>query len=205
MRAVQVPQAGGEFELVERDLPEPGEGEVRVTVQACGVCHSDMFAKEGVMGDATPFPIVPGHEIVGVVDEIGPGVRGEWTAGDRVGIGWFGGACYHCESCRRGDFITCANGRIPGVTFDGGYADAVVVPADALARVPDELSSEEAAPLLCAGVTTYHALRSSVVRPGDRVAVMGIGGLGHLAIQFAARMGCEVVAISRGTAKADLA
>ncbi len=205
MRAVQVPQAGGEFELVERDLPQPGEGEVRVTVQACGVCHSDMFAKEGVMGDATPFPIVPGHEIVGVVDALGENVRGDWKPGDRVGVGWFGGACYHCESCRRGDFITCANGRIPGVTFDGGYADAVVVPADALARVPEELSAEEAAPLLCAGVTTYHALRSSVVRPGDRVAVQGIGGLGHLAIQFAARMGCEVVAISRGTAKADLA
>ncbi|GAA4853992.1 alcohol dehydrogenase [Actinomycetospora corticicola] len=205
MRAVQVPQAGGEFELVERDLPQPGEGEVRVTVQACGVCHSDMFAKEGVMGDATPFPIVPGHEIVGLVDALGENVRGDWKPGDRVGVGWFGGACYHCESCRRGDFITCANGRIPGVTFDGGYADAVVVPADALARVPEELSAEEAAPLLCAGVTTYHALRSSVVRPGDRVAVLGIGGLGHLAIQFAARMGCEVVAISRGTAKADLA
>ncbi|WP_433801186.1 alcohol dehydrogenase [Actinomycetospora sp. CA-084318] len=205
MRAVQVPQAGGDFELVERDLPEPGEGEVRVTVQACGVCHSDMFAKEGVMGDATPFPIVPGHEIVGLVDAVGEHVRGDWKPGDRVGVGWFGGACYHCESCRRGDFITCANGRIPGVTFDGGYADAVVVPADALARVPEELSAEEAAPLLCAGVTTYHALRSSVVRPGDRVAVQGIGGLGHLAIQFAARMGCEVVAISRGTAKADLA
>jgi 2-desacetyl-2-hydroxyethyl bacteriochlorophyllide A dehydrogenase len=205
VRAVQVPQAGGDFELVERDLPEPGEGEVRVTVQACGVCHSDMFAKEGAMGDATPFPIIPGHEIVGLVDALGENVRGDWKPGDRVGVGWFGGACYHCESCRRGDFITCANGRIPGVTFDGGYADAVVVPADALARVPEELSSEEAAPLLCAGVTTYHALRSSVVRPGDRVAVQGIGGLGHLAIQFAARMGCEVVAISRGTAKADLA
>ncbi|MDT7744004.1 MAG: hypothetical protein QOE59_3082, partial [Actinomycetota bacterium] len=129
----------------------------------------------------------------------------EYSPGDRVGVGWFGGACYHCESCRRGDFITCANGRIPGVTFDGGYADALVVPADALARVPDELSAEDAAPLLCAGVTTFHALRSSPARPGDRVAVLGVGGLGHLAIQFAARMGCEVIAISRGTDKADLA
>ena len=205
MRAVQVPQAGGDLELVERDLPVPGAGEVRVRVQACGVCHSDMFAKEGVMGDATPFPIIPGHEIVGLVDEVGPGVLGSWAVGDRVGVGWFGGACYHCDPCRRGDFITCENGRIPGVTFDGGYAEAVVVPADALARVPDELSSEDAAPLLCAGVTTYHALRSSPARPGDRVAVMGIGGLGHLGVQFAARMGFEVVAISRGTDKADLA
>ena len=157
------------------------------------------------MGDATPFPIIPGHEVVGLVDALGPGVTAEFSPGDRVGVGWFGGACYHCESCRRGDFITCANGRIPGVTFDGGYADALVVPADALARVPDELSAEDAAPLLCAGVTTFHALRSSPARPGDRVAVLGIGGLGHLAIQFAARMGCEVVAVSRGTEKADLA
>ena len=205
MRAVQVATPGGSFELVEREVPEPGDGEVRVRVQACGVCHSDMFAKEGVMGDATPFPIVPGHEIVGLVDAVGPGVTGSWSTGDRVGVGWFGGACHHCDPCRRGDFITCENGRIPGVTFDGGYADAVVVPADALARVPEELSAEDAAPLLCAGVTTFHAIRSSGVRPGDRIAVLGIGGLGHLAIQFAARMGCEVVAVSRGTAKADLA
>ena len=205
MRAVQVATAGGPLEMVERDLPEPGRGEVRVSVQACGVCHSDMFAKEGVMGDATPFPIIPGHEVVGLVDALGEGVTGDWHVGDRVGVGWFGGACYHCEPCRRGDFITCENGRIPGITFDGGYADALVVPADALARVPDELSAEDAAPLLCAGVTTFHAIRTSSVRPGDRIAVLGIGGLGHLAIQVAARMGCEVVAISRGTAKADLA
>lgn len=204
MRAVQVTEAGGPLELVERELPEPGAGEVRVRVRACGVCHSDMFAKEGVM-PATPFPIIPGHEIVGVVDTLGEGVLGDWSPGDRVGVGWFGGACHHCESCRRGDFITCANGRIPGVTFDGGYAEAVVVPADALARVPDELSDAEAAPLLCAGVTTYHALRSSPARPGDRVAVQGIGGLGHLGVQFAARMGFEVVAVSRGTGKEDLA
>jgi D-arabinose 1-dehydrogenase-like Zn-dependent alcohol dehydrogenase len=202
---VQVATPGGPFELVERDLPEPGDGEVRVRVQACGVCHSDMFAKEGVMGDATPFPIVPGHEVVGLVDEVGPRVLGSWSPGDRVGVGWFGGACHHCERCRRGDFITCENARIPGVTFDGGYAEAVVVPADALARVPDELSAEDAAPLLCAGVTTFNGLRSSSVRPGDRVAVLGVGGLGHLAIQFAAKMGCEVVAISRGPEKAELA
>lgn len=204
MRAVQIARAGGDLELVERDVPTPGRGEVRVRVEACGVCHSDMFAKEGVM-PATPFPIVPGHEVVGRVDEIGPDVLGDWDVGDRVGVGWFGGACHHCEPCRRGDFITCENGRIPGVTFDGGYADALVVPADALARVPDELSSEEAAPLMCAGVTTYHALRSSPARPGDRVAVQGVGGLGHLGIQFAARMGFEVVAVSRGRDKEDLA
>lgn len=205
MRAVQVAKAGGPLEVVERDLPEPGAGEVRVRVQACGVCHSDMFAKEGLLGDASPFPIIPGHEVVGVVDEVGPGVAGSWSPGDRVGVGWFGGACYHCERCRRGDFITCRNGRIPGITFDGGYAEALVVPADALARVPDELAAEDAAPLLCAGVATFHGRRSSPARPGDRVAVVGVGGLGHLAVQFAAKMGCEVVAIARGPEKADLA
>lgn len=205
MRAVQVSKAGGPLELVERDLPKPGDDEVRVRVQACGVCHSDMFVKEGLMGDATPFPIIPGHEVVGLVDEVGPRVIGSWSPGDRVGVGWFGGGCYHCERCRRGDFITCENARIPGITFDGGYADAMVVPADALARVPDDLPAEDTAPLLCAGVAAFGGLRSSLARPGDRVAVIGIGGLGHLAIQFAAKMGCEVVAISRGPEKAELA
>ncbi len=157
------------------------------------------------MGDATPFPIIPGHEVVGVIDAVGPAVRGSWAPGDRVGVGWFGGACHHCDPCRRGDFITCENGRIPGVTFDGGYAEAMVIPADALARVPDELAAEDAAPLMCAGVTTFHALRSSPARPGDRVAVLGVGGFGHLAVQFAARMGCEVVAIARGPEKEKLA
>ncbi|WP_017974803.1 alcohol dehydrogenase catalytic domain-containing protein [Actinopolyspora halophila] len=204
MRAVQVAEPGGPLELVDREVPEVGAGEVRVRVEACGICHSDMWAKEGVL-PSTPYPIVPGHEIVGTIDEIGTGVRGSWQRGQRVGVGWFGGACYHCESCRRGDFITCANGRVPGITFDGGYAEAVVVPADALARMPEQLSAIEAAPLLCAGVTTYHALRESPARPGDRVAVLGVGGLGHLGIQFAAGMGMEVVAISRGSAKAELA
>ncbi|NHD15630.1 MULTISPECIES: alcohol dehydrogenase catalytic domain-containing protein [Actinopolyspora] len=204
MRAVQVAEPGGPLELVDRQVPEVSAGEVRVRVEACGICHSDMWAKEGVL-PSTPYPIVPGHEIVGTIDEVGPGVRGSWQRGQRVGVGWFGGACYHCESCRRGDFITCANGRVPGITFDGGYAEAVVVPADALARMPEQLSAIEAAPLLCAGVTTYHALRESPARPGDRVAVLGVGGLGHLGIQFAARMGMEVVAISRGAAKAELA
>lgn len=204
MRAVQVSKPGGALELVERDVPAVDGDQVRVRVQACGVCHSDMWAKEGAL-PSTPYPIVPGHEIVGVIDELGPRVTGPWRTGDRVGIGWFGGSCHHCASCRRGDFVTCPNGTIPGITFDGGYADQVVVAADSLARVPEELSSVDAAPLLCAGVTTYHALRESVARPGDRVAVLGVGGLGHLGIQVAAKMGMEVVAISRGTAKAQLA
>lgn len=204
MRAVQVAEAGAPLELVERDVPQVRDDQVRVRVEACGVCHSDMWAKEGVL-PSTPYPIVPGHEIVGVIDELGPTVTGPWQRGQRVGVGWFGGSCHHCESCRRGDFITCPNGTVPGITFDGGYAEYIVVSADALADMPAELSSVEAAPLLCAGVTTYHALRESTARPGDRVAVLGVGGLGHLGIQFAARMGAEVVAISRGPGKADLA
>lgn len=204
MRAVQVAEPGAALETVERAVPDVGDGQVRITVQACGVCHSDVWAKEGTM-PVTPYPIIPGHEIVGTVDECGPGVAGGWQPGQRVGVGWFGGACYHCDSCRRGDFITCANQKIPGISFDGGYAESVVVAADALAAVPDELGDAEAAPLLCAGVTTFHALRESPARPGDRVAVLGVGGLGHLGVQFAAKMGCEVVAISRGTAKESLA
>lgn len=204
MRAVQVTEPGAPLTLVEREIPQAGPGQVRIRVNACGVCHSDMWAKEGAL-PSTPYPIVPEHEIVGVIDEVGPGVLGPWQRGDRVGVGWFGGACQYCESCRRGDFITCAHGRIPGITFDGGYAEHVVVAADALARMPEGLSWTEAAPLLCAGVTTYHALRESPARPGDRVAILGVGGLGHLGIQFAARMGLEVVAISRGMAKAPLA
>lgn len=204
MRAVQVAKPGAYFELVDREVPAVGEGQVRVRVQACGICHSDMWAKEGVL-PFTPYPIVPGHEIVGIVDEVGPGVLGSWQEGQRVGVGWFGGACHHCESCRRGDFITCANATIPGISFDGGYAEEVVVSADALAAMPEELSAAEAAPLLCAGVTTYNALRNSPARPGDRVAIVGVGGLGHLGIQYAAKMGMEVVAVSRGPAKAQLA
>jgi D-arabinose 1-dehydrogenase-like Zn-dependent alcohol dehydrogenase len=204
MRAVQVSQPGGDFELVERPVPAAGQGQVRVRVQACGICHSDMFAKENSMG-ATPYPIVPGHEIAGVIDEVGPDVVGSWQTGDRVGVGWFGGACHHCTPCRRGDLINCVNSGIPGITFDGGYADYVVVPADALAAVPEQLSAEEVGPLMCAGVTTYDALRKSPARPGDRVAVVGLGGLGHLGVQFAAKMGFEVVAVSRGTEKRDLA
>lgn len=203
MRAVQVPRAGADLELVEREIPEPGRGEVRVRVHACGICHSDMFAKEGGFPGVT-YPVVPGHEIAGEIDVLGEGVEG-WAAGARVGVGWFGGQCGHCDPCRRGDFISCRNGVIPGITFDGGYADYVVVKASALAAIPDDISHEDAAPLLCAGVTTYNALRNSGAAGGDLVAILGVGGLGHLGIQFAAKLGFETVAIARGTAKEELA
>ena len=203
MRVIQIPSKGGAFELVERELPVPGRGEVRVKVQACGVCHSDSIAKDGLFPNVG-YPIVPGHEIAGIVDGVGEGVVG-WTQGTRVGVGWFGGHCGHCEPCRRGDLVDCRNLRIPGITYDGGYAEAMVAPADALALIPDELSAVDAAPLLCAGVTTYNALRESGARPGDLVAILGIGGLGHLGVQFAAKMGFRTVAIARGTEKAALA
>jgi D-arabinose 1-dehydrogenase-like Zn-dependent alcohol dehydrogenase len=203
MRAVQVPEAGADFELVERDVPEPGRGEILVKVEACGVCHSDMFAKEGGYPGVT-FPIVPGHEIAGVIESVGEGVDW-WQAGTRVGVGWFGGNCGHCEPCRRGFLIQCQNMGIPGVTFDGGYADYVVVPAAAAAAIPEDLSSEDAAPLLCAGITTFNALRESGARAGSVVAVLGVGGLGHLGVQFAAKLGYETVAIARGTEKESLA
>jgi D-arabinose 1-dehydrogenase-like Zn-dependent alcohol dehydrogenase len=203
MRVVQISERGGPFELVEHPLPEPGRAEVRVTVQACGVCHSDSAAKEGWY-PGTTYPIVPGHEVAGVIDALGEGVEG-WTVGDRVGVGWFGGNCGHCEPCRRGDLIGCHNAPIPGVTVDGGYADALVCMSSALARIPDELAAEEAAPLLCAGVTTFNALRRSGALAGSTVAVLGVGGLGHLGIQFAARSGFRTVAIARGTDKRTLA
>jgi D-arabinose 1-dehydrogenase-like Zn-dependent alcohol dehydrogenase len=203
IRAVQVPQAGGDFELVEREAPEPGPGEVRVTVQACGICHSDALTKEGHW-PGIEYPRVPGHEIAGVVDVAGAGVEG-WAPGQRVGVGWFGGICRRCDPCRRGDFVDCLALRIPGISYDGGYADAVVVPEEALARIPEELSAADAAPLLCAGITTYNALRHSSARPGDIVAILGIGGLGHLGVQFAARLGFRTVAIARGTDKEPLA
>ena len=199
MRAVQVAHKGGPFELVERDLPEPGPDEVRIRVHACGVCHSDSIAKEGLF-PTVAYPIVPGHEIAGVIDAVGAGVIG-WDVGTRVGVGWFGGHCGRCEPCRRGDLVDCRNLRIPGITYDGGYAEAMLAPADALALIPDELSAAEAAPLLCAGVTTFNALRESGARPGDLVAILGIGGLGHLGVQFAAKMGFRTVAIARGSEK----
>jgi D-arabinose 1-dehydrogenase-like Zn-dependent alcohol dehydrogenase len=199
MRAVQVAKAKGPFELVERDIPEPGPRQVRIKVQACGICHSDSLAKEGTF-PGIRYPIVPGHEVAGVIDAVGPGVT-MWRTGQRVGVGWYGSHDGQCESCRRGDFISCRNLQITGISYDGGYADYMIAPIEAPARIPDELSAEDAAPLLCAGLTTYNALRHSGATGGDLVAVLGIGGLGHLGVQFAAKMGFETVAIARGQAK----
>jgi D-arabinose 1-dehydrogenase-like Zn-dependent alcohol dehydrogenase len=201
MRAFQVNSANGAFELVERDIPAPPARHVRIKVQACGVCHSDSFTKTGAF--PIQYPRVPGHEIIGTVDALGADVP-DWQPGQRVGVGWHGGHCGHCRSCRRGDFITCTTGQIPGISYDGGYADYTIVPFEALASVPDELAAAEAAPLLCAGITTFNALRNSGVRPGELAAVLGIGGLGHLGVQFAAKMGCRTVAIARGADKEPL-
>ncbi len=204
MRAVQVPYPKGPLELVERDLPEPNAGSVRIKVQACGVCHSDSMTKEGIF-PGLQYPRVPGHEIAGVIDAVGPGVPG-WEPGQRVGVGWHGGHCGYCNSCRRGDFVTCQNAaQVPGVTYDGGYADYMIAPAGALALIPAELSPVEAGPLMCAGITTFNALRNSGARPGDLVAILGVGGLGHLGVQFAAKMGFNTVAIARGQDKGPLA
>jgi alcohol dehydrogenase/propanol-preferring alcohol dehydrogenase len=203
MKAVQVAQAGGPLELVERNVPEPGVGQVLIKVQACGICHSDMLTKEGLWPGVT-YPRVPGHEIAGIIDTVGAGVEG-WQKGQRVGVGWHGGHCGRCERCRHGDFILCERGLIPGISYDGGYADYMVAPVEALARIPDDLSDVDAAPLLCAGITTFNALRNSGARPGDLVAILGIGGLGHLGVQFAQKMGFRTVAIARGQDKAALA
>jgi D-arabinose 1-dehydrogenase-like Zn-dependent alcohol dehydrogenase len=203
MRAVQVSAAKGKFETVERDIPQPGEDQVRIKVQACGVCHSDSITKEGLF-PGIKYPRVPGHEIAGVIDALGGGVT-YLKPGQRVGVGWHGGHCGHCDSCRRGDFVTCSYLQIPGITYDGGYADYVIAPAVAVALVPQELTPVEVGPLMCAGVTTYNALRNSGARPGDVVAVLGIGGLGHLGVQFAAKSGFKTVAIARGKDKAPLA
>src|SRR5205809_6073181 len=204
MRAVQIPHPEGPFELVEREIPEPGAGSVRIRVEACGSCHSDSFAKEGLW-PGIQYPRVPGHEVAGIIDALGPGVVG-WKTGQRVGVGWHGGHCGYCDSGRRGDFVTCQIApQIPGFTYDGGYADYMVAPAGALALIPEELSAVEAGPLMCAGITTYNALRNSGARPGDVVAVLGVGGLGHLGVQFAAKMGFKTIAIARGQDKAPLA
>jgi len=204
MRVVQVTRPKGSFELVERQIPEPGVGHVRIKVEACGICHSDAVTKEGIF-PGIQYPRVPGHEIAGIVDAVGAGVAG-WTSGQRVGVGWHGGHCGHCDSCRRGDFVTCQVAlQIPGVTYDGGYAEYMIAPAGALAMIPEGLSAIEAGPLMCAGVTTFNSLRNSGARPGDLVAVLGVGGLGHLGVQFAAKMGFETVAIARGRDKEPLA
>ena len=203
MRAAQVPEPGADFEIVERETPEPDPDEVRIEVEACGVCHSDAYVKEGTQPDVD-YPRVPGHEIVGRVDAVGDDVT-EWEAGDRVGVGWHGGHCFTCEECRRGNFLNCENGAITGISFDGGYAEYTVAPHEAVAAVPEELESAEAAPLLCAGVTTFNALRNTDARAGDLVAVLGVGGLGHLGIQYARAAGFETVAVSRGTEKREAA
>jgi D-arabinose 1-dehydrogenase-like Zn-dependent alcohol dehydrogenase len=204
MRAVQVAKAGGPLELVEREIPAPGPGQVRVKVHACGICHSDSLTVEGHY-PGIKYPRVPGHEAAGVVDALGADVPG-WKVGDRVGIGWFGGSCGYCDSCRRGDFLTCSiNPQVTGISWDGGYAEYIVVPREALALIPDDLSFVDAGPLMCAGVTTFNSLRNSGARAGDVVAVHGLGGLGHLGVQFAARMGFHTVAIARGADKAALA
>ena len=204
MRAVQVPRAGGPFEIVERDIPEAQSGMVRVKVQACGICHSDEVTKHGLF-PGIEYPRIPGHEVVGVIDEVGPNVP-QWKVGDRVGVGWNGGYCGYCISCRRGDFFACETSTlVTGVTCDGGYADYLVTPFSSLALVPEELSPVEAAPLMCAGVTTFNCLRNSGARPGEVVAVVGLGGLGHLGVQYAAKSGFNTVAIGRGKDKEPLA
>ena len=203
MKAMIVPEPGADFELVERDVPEPGPGEVRVRVHACGICHSDQFVKEGLF-PGIDYPRVPGHEVAGVVDAVGEGVA-RLEEGQRVGVGWHGGHCFTCDACRTGDFILCENEKICGISYDGGYAEYMVAPHEAVALLPDDLDFVEAAPLLCAGITTYNALRNQGAQPGDLVAVQGVGGLGHLAIQYASKAGFEVAAISRGTDKEDLA
>jgi D-arabinose 1-dehydrogenase-like Zn-dependent alcohol dehydrogenase len=204
MRAVQVARAGGPLEIVEREIPAPGPGFVRIKVQACGICHSDTVTKDGLF-PGIQYPRVPGHEVIGLIDAVGPNVP-RWKAGQRVGIGWNGGYCGYCDNCRRGEFFACQTStEVTGVTRDGGYAEYMLAPISALALVPGDLSSVDAAPLMCAGVTTFNCLRNSGAQPGDLVAVVGIGGLGHLAVQYAAKMGCKTVAIARGKDEEPLA
>ncbi len=202
-RAVQVTAAGGDFKLVQQEFPDPGPGHVRIRIQACGVCHSDSLTKLG-MWPGIQYPRVPGHEIAGVLDAVGPDVP-IFKPGQRVGLGWHGGHCNYCPPCRRGDFVLCENQPISGISYDGGYADYVVAPANAIALIPDDLGDVDAAPLLCAGITTFNALRNSGARAGDTVVILGIGGLGHLAIQYAARSGYRTIAVARGQDKGPLA
>lgn len=203
MRVVQVPKAGADFEVVEREIPEPGARQVRIRVQACGVCHSDVVTKEGLLPGIS-YPRVPGHEVAGVIDKVGPDAT-NWKTGERVGVGWHGGQDGTCLACRRGDFINCANALVCGVSYDGGYQEFMVAPVEALARMPESLDPAEAAPLMCAGITTFNALRHAGALPSDLVAVQGVGGLGHLGIQFAKKSGYRVAAIGRGAENAALA
>src|SRR6202049_557095 len=203
MKVAQIPKAGADFQIVEREIPEPDAGHVRIKVQACGVCHGDVLTKEGLW-PGMQYPRVPGHEVAGIIDELGAGVS-EWKEGQRVGVGWHGGQDGTCLFCRRGDFRNCRNLKVTGISYDGGYQQYMVAPVLALAAIPDGLSDVEAAPLLCAGVTTFNALRHSGAMPGDVVAVLGIGGLGHLGIQFASNFGYKVAAVGRGSESAALA
>ncbi|HEX4267723.1 MAG TPA: alcohol dehydrogenase [Steroidobacteraceae bacterium] len=203
MKVAQIPAAGADFQIVEREIPEPGAGQVRIKVQACGVCHSDELTKEGHWPGIS-YPRVPGHEIAGLIDALGAGVA-TWREGQRVGVGWHGGHDNTCPQCRRGDFINCENQKIAGISYDGGYQEYMIAPVEALAAIPESLNAAEAAPLLCAGITTYNALRHSGALPGDLVAVQGVGGLGHLGIQFASRFGYKVAAIGRSAEDAPLA
>jgi len=203
MKVAQISKPGAGFEVVEREIPEPGAGQVRINVQACGVCHSDALTVEGAW-PGIQYPRVPGHEVAGIIDEVGEGVS-VWTKGQRVGVGWHGGHDNTCRECRRGDFRNCRNQKIAGVSYDGGYEQYMVAPVEALVSIPESLNDAEAAPLLCAGITTYNALRHSGAFPGDLVAVQGIGGLGHLGVQFANKLGYKVVAIGRGPRDAALA
>ncbi|HMF34765.1 MAG TPA: alcohol dehydrogenase [Candidatus Lokiarchaeia archaeon] len=204
MKAVQVSSPGGDFELVEREIPEPKEYEVLIKVEACGICHGDALVKEGAYWGNVEYPRVPGHEVVGTIDKLGSDVSG-WEIGQRVGVGWYGGPCHECYFCREGDYSNCISFLTTGMSFDGGYAEYMVAPKQALALIPEELSSVEAAPLLCAGRTTYTALRNSGAKGGDVVAIQGLGGLGHLAVQFSRKLGFKTVALSRGTEKEELA
>src|SRR6266581_3539467 len=203
MKAAQISKPGGDWELIERDIPDPSTGELRVKVEACGICHSDSLVKEGLW-PGLQYPRVPGHEIAGRIGEVGENVTA-WTRGQRVGVGWHGGHCFLCEQCRRGDFAMCVNRKVTGIDFDGGYAEYMIAPATALAAIPDELPAEEAGPFMCAGVTVFNALRNSGARAGDVVAVQGIGGLGHLGVQYARQMGFQTIALGRGKDKEPLA
>jgi len=203
MKAAVIEKAGGNFVVKEVDKPKPLENEILIKVEACGICHSDNFVKEGGF-PGLEYPRIPGHEVVGTVEAIGERVS-RWEKGQRVGVGWHGGHCFECEPCRRGDFISCENAKVSGISYDGGYAEYMTAPQEAVASIPDDLSSSEAAPLLCAGITVFNALRNSGIRAGDVVAVQGIGGLGHLAIQYAAKMGMRTVAVSHSDDKKDLA
>jgi len=203
MKAAVIEKAGGEFIIKDVDKPSPSANEILIKVEACGICHSDNFVKEGGF-PGLEYPRIPGHEVVGIIEEIGKDVS-KWEKGQRVGVGWHGGHCFECEPCRRGDFISCENAKVSGISYDGGYAEYMTAPQEAVANIPEDLSSAEAAPLLCAGITVFNALRNSGIRAGDVVAVQGIGGLGHLAIQYAAKMGMRTVAVSHSNDKKELA